>query len=154
MIDSGYMRAKVAQENLTRVNAGSFTIARATQYFEFLGAIANASARQGKVRLPPVFTQPTAVADVVEALMDVALGAPANDIIELAGPERFRLDQLIRQYLNNTHDLREVITDPDARYFGAKLDEHSLMPGNNAQIGSTRFEQWLDREGRVRSLNS
>ncbi len=152
MPDSGYMRAKIAQENMARDSAMPFTIVRATQYFEFLGSIANASADQGTVRLAPALIQPVAVDDVAEILIDVAIGAPANNTLEAAGPERFRLDELIRQYLQAARDARKVVTDPSARYFGAKLEEHTLTPGSSPRIGSTRFEQWLDRNSReVRS---
>ena len=152
--DSGYMRAKVAQENLVRVSTRPFTIVRATQFYEFLGAIARANTKQDKVRMPSAFVQPIAAVDVAEALADVAVGAPANYTVELAGPERFRLDELIQQYLGAIRDPREVITDPNARYFGAQLDKLSLIPGDNPRIGSTRFEQWLDRDGGVIGVKS
>jgi uncharacterized protein YbjT (DUF2867 family) len=154
MPDSGYMRAKVAQENLVRSSAKPFTILRATQFFEFLGVIANASTNQGMVRLSPAFVQPVAAVDVAEALADIAVSPPANNTIELAGPERFRLDELIQQYLAFIQDPRKVITDPNARYFGAKLDELSLTPTDNPRIGSTRFEQWLDQDGDVLDAKS
>lgn len=154
MPDSGYMRAKVAQENLVRSSAKPFAILRATQFFEFLGVIANASTNQDTVRLPPAFVQPVAAVDVAEALADIAVSPPANNIIELAGPERFRLDELIQRYLASIQDPREVTTDPYARYFGAKLDELTLLPTDNARIGSTRFEQWLDHDGDVLDTKS
>lgn len=154
MPDSGYMRAKVAQENLVRSSAKPFAILRATQFFEFLGVIANASTNQDMVRLPPAFVQPVAAVDVAEALADIAVSPPANNIIELAGPERFRLDELIQRYLASIQDPREVTTDPYARYFGAKLDELTLLPTDNARIGSTRFEQWLDHDGDVLDTKS
>lgn len=130
--DSGYMRAKVAQENLVRANPVPFTVLHATQFFEFLGVIAGASTDQNTVRLSPALV-------------------PANGTIELAGPERFRLDELIRRYLNAVGDPRQVITDPDARYFGAKLEGRSLLPGDNPRIGSIRFGHWLDRDGGLRA---
>jgi len=154
MPDSGYMRAKVAQENLVRSSAKPFTILCATQFFEFLGVIANASTDQDIVRLPTAFVQPVAAVDVAEALAEIAVSPPANNTIELAGPERFHLDELIRQYLGFTKDPREVTTDPYARYFGAKLDELTLMPTDNPRIGSTRFEQWLDQNGDVLDTKS
>ncbi|MBE7432275.1 MAG: SDR family oxidoreductase [Anaerolineales bacterium] len=154
MPDSGYMRAKVAQENLVRSSAKPFAILRATQFFEFLGVIANASTNQDMVRLPPAFVQPVAAVDVAEALADIAVSPPANNIIELAGPERFRLDELIQRYLASIQDPREVTTDPYARYFGAKLDELTLLPTDNARICSTRFEQWLDHDGDVLDTKS
>lgn len=147
MPDSGYMCAKAAQENLVRSSAKPFTILRATQFFEFLGVIANVSTDHDIVRLPKAFVQPVAAVDVAEALADIAVNSPANNTIELAGPERFRLDELIQQYLRSTKDQREVIADPTARYFGAKLDELTLVPVNNPRIGSTGFEQWLDQNG-------
>jgi uncharacterized protein YbjT (DUF2867 family) len=152
--DSGYMRAKVAQENLVRVSTRPFTIVRATQFFEFLSAIARANTKQDKVHIPPAFVQPVAAVDVADALADVAVGSPANYTVELAGPERFHLDELIQQYLGVIQDPREVITDPNARYFGAQLDERSLIPGDNPRIGSTRFEQWLDRDSGVTGVKS
>lgn len=149
MPDSGYMRAKVAQENLVRSSDKPFTILRATQFFEFLGAIANASTNQDMVCLPPAFVQPVAAVDVAETLADIAVNPPANDTVELAGPERFRLNELVQQYLASIQDPREVTTDPNARYFGAKLDEQSLTPTDNPRIGSMHFERWLDQEGDV-----
>jgi uncharacterized protein YbjT (DUF2867 family) len=142
--DSGYMRAKVAQEDLVRVSTRPFTILRSTQFFEFIGPIARADTRREGVRIPSVFIQPVAAFDVAGALADVAVRAPANDTVELAGPERFRFDELIQRYLNAVQDSREVTTDPEARYFGAQLAERSLIPGENPRIGSIRFEQWLD----------
>jgi len=150
LLDSGYMRAKVAQENLVRVNTIPFTILHATQFFEFLGVIAGASTDHDTVRLSPALVQPIAADDVAAALADIAVSVPANGTVELAGPERFRLDELIRRYLSAVRDPRQVTTDPDARYFGAKLDEHSLMPGDNPRLGSIRFEHWLGRDGDTR----
>jgi len=147
MPDSGYMRAKVTQENLVRSTARPFTILRSTQFFEFLGVIAGANTKQDMVRLPAALVQPVAADDVAEALADIAVSPPANNTVELAGPERFRLDELIQQYLASIQDPREVTTDPDARYFGAKLDELSLTPTDNPRIGPMRFERWLDHDG-------
>lgn len=147
MPDSGYMRAKVVQENLVRSSAKPFTILRAAQFFEFLGVIANASTDRDIVRLPKAFIQPVAAVDVAEALADIAVNPPANNTIELAGPERFRLDEVVQQYLRSTKDQREVITDPAARYFGAKLDELTLVPTGSPRIGPTRFERWLNHNG-------
>lgn len=154
MPDSGYMRAKVAQENLVRSSTKPFTILRATQFFEFLGVIAKASTNQNTVRLPPTFVQPVAAVDVAETLADIAVSPPLKNLVELAGPEQFRLDELIQQYLASIQDPREVITDPNARYFGAKLDKLSLIPTDNPQIGSTRFERWLDHDGDVLDAKS
>ena len=142
--DSGYMRAKVAQEKLIQSGGIPFTILRATQFFEFIAAITAQFPTDGQtVRVPSVFFQPILSDDVVAALLDVTLGAPVNGIIDLAGPERFRFDEIIRQFLSATQDTRQVVTDMHARYFGAKLDELSLVPRGNSQIGATRFEEWL-----------
>jgi uncharacterized protein YbjT (DUF2867 family) len=154
MPDSGYMRAKVAQENLVRSSTRPFAILRATQFFEFLGVIANASTNQNMVRLPPAFVQPVAAIDVADALANIAVSPPANNTVELAGPECFRLDELIQQYLGSTKDPREVTTDPYVRYFGAKLHELTLIPTGNPRIGSMRFEQWLDHDGDVPDAKS
>lgn len=152
--DSGYMRAKIAQENLVKTATVPFTILRATQFFEFLGPIAAASTDQNTVRLSPASVQPIAADDVAETLADVALGTPANSIIELAGPERFRLDELIQRFLSAVQDPRQVSTDSQARYFGAKLEERSLMPDESSRIGSTHFEHWLDLGGGVLRVSS
>lgn len=152
LLDSGYMRAKVAQENLVRANIVPFTILHATQFFEFLGVIAGASTDRNTVRLSSALVQPIAADDVAATLTDIAVGAPINGTIELAGPERFRLDELIRRYLSVIRDPRQVITDPDARYFGAKLEERSLIPDDNPRIGSFRFEHWLGRDRGAREI--
>lgn len=144
--DSGYMQAKVAQENLVRANTVPFTILHATQFFEFLGTIAGVSTDHDTVRLSPALVQPVAADDVAATLANIAISLPANGTVELAGPERFRLDELIRRYLSAVQDPRRVTTDPDARYFGAKLDERSLISGNNPRLGSIRFEHWLGRD--------
>ena len=141
--DSGYMRAKVVQEALIRSAKVPYTIVRATQFFEFLGAIAGSSTDGGKVRLPPVRMQPIAADDVAAALADVTVGTPVNGIVELAGPESLPLDELVRRFLSATGDSRPVIADAHARYFGAQVNDSSLTPGDNARIGSTRFERWL-----------
>lgn len=141
--DSGYMRAKVAQETLVRAADVPFTIVRATQFFEFLGAIAAAATDGNTVRLPPALAQPIAADDVAAALADIALGAPVNGTVTFAGPERFRLAGLVRRFLNALEDPRQVTTDDDARYFGAKLDERSLLPDGDARLGPTSLEDWL-----------
>ena len=142
--DSGYMRAKVAQEKLIQSGGIPFTILRATQFFEFIAAISAQFPTDGQtVRVPSVFFQPILSDDVVAALLDVTLGAPVNGIIDLAGPERFRFDEIIRHFLSATQDTRQVVTDTHARYFGAKLDEQSLVPRGKSQIGATRLEDWL-----------
>jgi uncharacterized protein YbjT (DUF2867 family) len=142
--DSGYLRAKVAQEKLIQSGGIPFTILRATQFFEFIAAISAQFPTDGQtVRVPSVFFQPILSDGVVAALLDVTLGAPVNGIIDLAGPERFRFDEIIRHFLSATQDTRQVVTDTHARYFGAKLDEQSLVPRGKSQIGATRFEDWL-----------
>ena len=141
--DSGYMRAKVVQEALIRSAKVPYTIVRATEFFEFLGAIAESSTDGGKVRLPPVQMQPIAADDVAATLADVTVGTPVNGTVELAGPESLPLDELVRRFLSATHDSRPVIADAHARYFGAQVNDSSLTPGDNARIGSIRFESWL-----------
>ena len=142
--DSGYMRAKVAQEKLIQSAGIPYTILRATQFFEFIGTIIAQFPTDGQtVRCPSAFIQPILSDDVVAALVDVTVGATVNGIIDLAGPERFRFDEIIRRFLSATQDTRQVVTDMRARYFGAKLDEQSLIPSGNSQIGATRFEDWL-----------
>lgn len=143
--DSGYMRAKVAQEKLIQSAGISYTIVRATQFFEFIGTIIAQFPTDGQtVRLPSAFIQPIWSDDVVDALVDITLGAPVNGIIDLAGPERFRFEEIIRQFLSATHDSRQVVVDSHARYFGAALNDQ-LVPEGNSLIGSTRFEDWLNR---------
>jgi len=143
--DSGYMRAKVAQEKLIKEGAIPYTIVHATQFFEFTKRIADEATVENIVRLPPVLFQPMAADDVASALCKVAIGAPLNGAIEIAGPEAFRFDELIRQRLSADNDRREVVADPGARYFGTELSERSIVPGDNAQLGATRFEDWLKR---------
>jgi uncharacterized protein YbjT (DUF2867 family) len=142
--DSGYMRAKVAQEKLIRSAAVPYTIVRATQFFEFIEAIiAQFPNDQQTVRAPSSFIQPILSDDVVAALVDVTLGVPTNGTIDLAGPEPIRFDEITRQFLKATQDTRQVVTDTDARYFGAKLQEQALVPRGNSFTGATRFEDWL-----------
>ena len=142
--DSGYMRAKVAQEKLIQSAGVPYTILRATQFFEFIGTITAQFATDGQtVRVPSAFIQPILSDDVVAGLVDVTLGAPVDGIIDLAGPERFRFDEIIRQFLSATQDTRQVVIDTHARYFGAKLNEPSLIPRGNSHIGATRFKDWL-----------
>jgi uncharacterized protein YbjT (DUF2867 family) len=143
--DSGYFRAKLAQEEAVRAASVPYTILRATQFFEFLGRIADSSTEGDTVHLPPVLIQPEAADDVAAALADVAVGAPVNGIVELAGPEAFRFDELARRVLSAKNDPRRVTADVHARYFGAELDEHSLTPGDNPRIAPTRFEDWLSQ---------
>jgi uncharacterized protein YbjT (DUF2867 family) len=141
--DSGYFRAKLAQEEAARAAPVPYTILRATQFFEFLGRIADSSSDGQTVRLPPVLIQPEAADDVAAALADVALGTPVNGVVELAGSEPFRLDELVARVLSANNDARRVVADVHARYFGVELDDHSLTPGDNARIGPTRLDDWL-----------
>jgi uncharacterized protein YbjT (DUF2867 family) len=143
--NSGYLRAKVAQEELIKASGIPYTIVRATQFFEFLGAIAQSSTDGRTVRLSPAHLQPVASDDVAALVSKVATMAPANGMIELAGPERIGLDDLVRRYLAAKHDTRKVVADIHARYFGAELNDKSLTPGDNPHIGSTSFETWLAR---------
>ena len=140
---SGYMRAKVAQEKLIKEGQIPYTIVRATQFFEFTKRIADEATVGNCVRLPPVLFQPMAADDVASALCKVATNSPVNSQAEIAGPELFRFDELIRQRLSALNDPREVIDDPHARYFDTELSERSIVPGDTAELGETRFEDWL-----------
>ena len=140
--ENGYKRAKVAQENLVKESSVPHTIVRATQFFEFVGGIADEAMKGKQVRLAPVLFQPIAADDVANALSRVALDSPLNGTVEVAGPEVFRLDEFIRQNLKASNDPREVVTDPRARYFGEELSERSLVPDKGARLGETRFETW------------
>jgi len=142
--DSGYMRAKVAQEKLIKEGPTPYSIVHSTQFFEFVKRIADEATTANSVRIPPVLFQPIAADDVVSAVAKVAISSPLNGSIEIAGPEQFRFDKLIRQRLSGLNDPREVIADPHARYFGAEMSEDSLVPIGEAQLGETRFEHWLN----------
>ena len=141
--ESGYFRAKIAQEKLIRDSSIPYSIVHATQFFEFIKSIAEAATDGDTVRLAPVLIQPMAADDVARAVGQVAVGSPVNGIVEVAGPEQFRLDELIRRGLSARNDPREVIADPHARYFGAQLSERTLVPGDDVRLGDTRFEDWL-----------
>ena len=143
LLESGYFQGKKAQEDLIREGRTPFTIVRATQFYEFLGGIAQASAADGKVHLPPASIQPMSSDDVAAAMAEVALGEPVNGTVEIAGPERFRLDDLLRHYLTAVGDSREIVSDPGARYFGASLDDATLVPGEGARLGTVSLAQWL-----------
>jgi len=143
--DSGYLRAKVAQEKLIKEGPIAYSIIHATQFFEFVNRIADEATTDNEVRIPPVRFQPIAADDVVAALSKVATGAPINTTIEIAGPDDFRFDQLIQQTLSARNDPRKVIADPNAPYFGTQLSERSIVPGDGAQLGQIRFEEWLSR---------
>src|SRR5246127_2146267 len=141
--ESGYFRAKIAQEKLIRQSSIPYSIVQATQFFEFLKGLADISMVGGKVHLPHVLFQPMAADDVASAVGSIAVGQPVSGIVEIGGPEQFRVDELVRRRLASLKDPREVIADPNARYSGAKLSEKTLVPGNNARLGETRFETWL-----------
>ncbi len=145
LAESGYFRAKIAQEELIKASSIPYSIVHATQFFEFLRSMADAATDGDTVRLAPVLIQPVAPEDVATAVVRVAVGVPVNGIIEVAGPEQFRLDDLVRRYLGARDDPRSVIADPRARYFGAELGERTLLP-DNATIGEIRFEDWLSRQ--------
>jgi uncharacterized protein YbjT (DUF2867 family) len=145
LLASGYFRAKMAQENLIKASKIPYTIVRATQFFEFVGAIAQLASDGQTVRLPPALMQPIVSDDVAAALADVAVADPLKRTVDLAGPEKIRMDDLVRQFLVASGDTREVITDPQARYYGIAVNDQSLTPGDNPLIGSTRFEDWLSR---------
>ena len=141
--ESGYFRAKIAQEKLITESSIPYSIVHATQFFEFLKGLADISTDGDRVRLPPVLFQPMAADDVATAVGRIAVGPPVNGVVEIGGPEQFRLDELVRRRLDSLKDPREVVADPDARYSGAKVSERTLVPGNNARLGETRFENWL-----------
>jgi len=142
---SGYLRAKMAQENLIKASKIPYTILRATQFFEFVSGIAQSATDGETVRLSPALVQPILSDDVADALADIAVAEPLNGTVELAGPEPIRLDEFVRRFLSASRDTRKVITDVHALYFGTELNDHSLTPGDNPRIGPTRFEEWLNR---------
>src|SRR4029079_3183932 len=157
--DSPYLRAKNAQETLIKGAGIPYSIVHATQFFEFIKRIADEATDGTTVRLPPVLIQPMAADDVARAIARIAVGAPLNGTVEVAGPQQFRFDELIRQELAARNDRREVVVDPHARYFGAELSERSLIPADDARLGEIRFQEWLhqpvlQREGSSRSQPS
>jgi uncharacterized protein YbjT (DUF2867 family) len=143
--DNGYFRAKVAQEKLIKTSGIPYTIVRATQFLEFVRGIADSGADGNMVRLPPILFQPIASDDVAAMVADVALAAPRNGIVEIAGPERARLNEIIARYLKAVGDPREVVSDPAARYWGGRVDEHSLVPLGEARLGRIGLDEWLRR---------
>jgi uncharacterized protein YbjT (DUF2867 family) len=143
LLASGYFRAKMAQEQLIKASSIPYTIVRATQFFEFVGGIAQFATEGQTVRLPPVLMQPIAADDVAAVVADVALAEPLNGTFDLAGPEPIRQDDLVRQFLKATGDVRTVITDPKALYYGVAVNDQSLTPGDHPRLGPTRFEDWL-----------
>jgi uncharacterized protein YbjT (DUF2867 family) len=144
--ESGYFRGKMAQEKLIEGSPIPYSIVHATQFFEFVKSIADAATDGDTVRLAPVLIQPMAADDVAAAVGRTAVGPPVNGIVEVAGPERFRLDEFIRRGLEARDDPRDVIADPDARYFGARLDERTLVPDGDASLAETHFEDWLNQQ--------
>jgi len=143
--DNGYFRAKVAQEKLIKTSGIPYTIIRATQFLEFLGAIADSSMDEKKVRLSPGLFQPIAADDVAQIVADVALAAPRNGIVEIAGPERAPFNEIVARYLKAVGDPREVVRDPEARYWGGRVEERSLVPLGEARLGRIGLDEWLRR---------
>jgi uncharacterized protein YbjT (DUF2867 family) len=143
LLESGFFRAKLAQENLIKASSIPYSIVRATQFFEFVKSIGDFSTDGNKILLPAALIQPMAGDDVASAVGRIAMSSPVNDTVEIAGPERFRLDQLIRLDLAARKDPREVITDPQGRYYGIKVSERALVPNDGAQLGEAHFEDWL-----------
>jgi uncharacterized protein YbjT (DUF2867 family) len=141
--DNGYFRAKVAQEELIKTSGVPYTIIRSTQFLEFLGGIADSSKDGNKVRIPPVLFQPIAADDVAAIVADVALAAPRNGIIEIAGPERAPFNEIIARYLKAVGDPREVVSDTEARYGGGRVEERSLVPLGEARLGRIGLDEWL-----------
>ena len=145
LLESGFFRAKLAQENLIKASSIPYSIVRATQFFEFVKQIADFSTEGNKVRLPPALFQPMAADDVASALARIATSSPVNGTVEIGGPEQFRLDELVRRDLAARQDPREVISDPHARYYGIEVSERALVPDDDARLGETRFEDWLNQ---------
>jgi uncharacterized protein YbjT (DUF2867 family) len=143
LLASGFFRAKMAQENLIKASSIPYSIVRATQFFEFVKGIADFSTEGNRVRLPAALIQPMAANDVASAVGRVAMSAPVNGTVEVGGPEKFRLDELARRALAAWNDPREVVTDPHARYYGIEVSERTLLPGDDARLGDTRFDTWL-----------
>ena len=147
LAESGYFRAKIAQEKLIQESSIPYSIVHATQFFEFLKGLADISMVGDKVHLPPVLFQPMAADDVASAVGRIAVGPPVNGIVEIGSPEQFRVDELVRRRLASLKDPHEVIADRNARYSGAKISERTLVPGNDARLGETTFETWLIQSG-------
>lgn len=141
--ESPYFRAKLAQEKLIRESSLPYSIIHASQFFEFVKSIADFSTQGNQIHLAPVLIQPMASDDVAKAVARVSVGMPVNDVVEVGGPEKFRLDELIRGCLSALGDSREVVADPNALYYGARLTERTLVPEDGAQLGEIRFEDWL-----------
>lgn len=145
LLAMGYFGAKLAQENLTKTSNIPYTIVRATQFFEFVGAIAQTATDGNTIRLPPALMQPIGAEDVAAALASFAVAEPLNDMVDIAGPEPIRMDELVRQYLAANRDGRAVVTDPRAGYFGIPVNDQSLVPAGASRNGPTRFADWLSR---------
>jgi len=143
---SGYMRAKMAQEQLIKASGIPYTIVHSTQFHEFMAGIAQSGTSGQMVHLSPAYVQPIASDDVADVMAEVALGAPVNGTIEIGGPEKIRLTDIVTRLLKATNDPRQVITDPHARYFGVELEDHSLVTGAKARLGRIRFDDWLSRQ--------
>jgi uncharacterized protein YbjT (DUF2867 family) len=143
MLESGYFRAKIAQERLIEGGSIPYTIVRATQFFEFVKGISDFSMVENTIHLPSALIQPMSADDVAELAGEVAIGPPVNGMIEIGGPEKFRLDELVRQAVAVWKDPREVVTDPNSTYYGIKLNDKTLVPGDGVRLGKTRFEIWL-----------
>jgi uncharacterized protein YbjT (DUF2867 family) len=153
LLTSGYFRAKIAQENLIKASRIPYTIVRATQFFEFVGSIAQFASEGTTVRLPSALTQPIAAEDVAAALADVAFAEPLNGTVEIAGPDPIRMDELVRRFLSTTDDPRKVVTDANALYYGIKVNDQSLVPGDNPRLGSTHFADWLSHSTTQKELS-
>ncbi|HZD47804.1 MAG TPA: SDR family oxidoreductase [Silvibacterium sp.] len=143
LLESGYFRAKIAQENLIKASSIPYSIVRATQFYEFLKGISDFSTRGNEVHLPPALIQPMAADDVANEVGRIATGLPVNGTVEIGGPEQFRLDELIRRGLTARKDPRRVVADPQATYYGIAVTERALVPEKNARLGKTRFDEWL-----------
>ena len=143
LADSGYFRGKIAQEKLIKAGKVPYTIVQATQFFEFVAGIAQSATEGQTVRLSPALFQPMASSDVAAAVADVALGQPVNGTVEIAGPERVKLSELVARFLKAKNDPRQVVEDPQARYFGALLDDSTLTPAVGARLGTVRYGDWL-----------
>lgn len=143
LLESGYFRAKIAQENLIKSSSIPYSIVRATQFFEFVKGIADFSTEGNTVRLPTALIQPMAADDVASEVGRIAVGTPVNGTVEVGGLEKFRLDELVRQGLAAWKDPREVVADPHARYYGIEVSERALVPGDDARLSQTRFAEWL-----------
>jgi uncharacterized protein YbjT (DUF2867 family) len=154
MVESGYFRAKIAQENLIKGSSIPYSIVRATQFFEFIKGIADFSTDGNKVRLPSALIQPMAADDVASAVARIAMGSPVKDTVEVGGPEKFRLDELVRRGLSAWKDPREVVADPQAGYYGIRISERTLVPADDARLGETHFETWLTQSAAKRAAGA